>query len=85
MKIIKKNKTLYEIETNIDLIYISKEKNPNTKDLYLYFVDVFDMTRITCLDIDPYDYEVFDDLYLAQDYIQNNYNIPDNIINQIIL
>ena len=43
------------------------------------------MTRITCLDIDPYDYEVFDDLYLAQDYIQNNYNIPDNIINQIIL
>ena len=86
MKIIKKNKTLYEIETNIDLIYISKERNCYMGEpLYLYFVDVFDMTRITCIDVDPYDYEVFDDLYLAQDYIKNNYNVPNNIINKIKL
>ena len=36
MKIKKLSKICYEIETKHNLIYITKEKNLNTKNLYIY-------------------------------------------------
>ena len=82
MKIKKLCKTQYEIITKTDQIYITKEKNPgyNYRGLYLYFIDVFSNTNASII---PTDVEVFNELYLAKDYIQDNYNIPDNIIKKI--
>lgn len=79
---IKKIKDCYEIESKENLIYFSKEKNPNTK-LYLYFIDVFDLTGITSVDSEACDVEVFDELDHAKNYIKDNYNITDKIINKI--
>jgi len=82
MKIKKLSKTEYEIETKQDLIYITKERNPATKDLYIYFIDIFSNDL---QDMDIHWGENFDDFDNAIDYIQDNYNISDNIINQIKL
>lgn len=78
MKIKKLDKSQYEIINDDYIIYISKEQNPRTKKLYLYFIDVFEHNNK-----DPYDNEVFDELYLSKDYIQDNYLIPLFITNQI--
>lgn len=78
MKIKKLDKYQYEIINDDYIIYISKEQNPRTKKLYLYFIDVFEHNNK-----DPYDNEVFDELYLSKDYIQDNYLIPLFITNQI--
>jgi len=82
MKIKKLSKTEYEIETKQDLIYITKERNPATKDLYIYFIDIFSNDL---QDMDIHWGENFDDFDNVIDYIQDNYNISDNIINQIKL
>ena len=82
MKIKKLSKTEYEIETKHDLIYITKERNPATKDLYIYFIDIFSNDL---QDMDIHWGENFDDFDNVIDYIQDNYNISDNIINQIKL
>ena len=79
MKIKKLDKNQYEIISKNDIIYISKEQNPNTK-LYLYFVDVFEHNNKNA-----YDNEIFDDLIKAVDYIKNNYEIPKTITKQIKL
>ena len=79
MKIKKLDKNQYEIISKNDIIYISKEQNPNTK-LYLYFVDVFEHNNKNA-----YDNEIFDDLIKAVIYIQNNYEIPKTITKQIKL
>jgi len=78
MKIKKLDKNQYEIINDDYIIYISKEQNPRTKKLYLYFIDVFEHNNK-----DPYDNEVFDELYLAIQYLLNNYQIKTQIINQI--
>ncbi len=77
MNIKKLDKNQYEIITKNDIIYISKEQNPNT-ELYLYFVDVFEHNNKNA-----YDNEIFDDLIKAVIYIQNNYEIPKSITKQI--
>jgi hypothetical protein len=82
MNIKKLSKTEYEIETKQDLIYITKERNPATKDLYIYFIDIFSNDL---QDMDIHWGENFDDFDNVIDYIQDNYNISDNIINQIKL
>lgn len=82
MKIKKLSKTEYEIETKQDLIYITKERSPDTKDLYIYFIDIFSNDL---QDMDIHWGENFDDFDNVIDYIQDNYNISDNIINQIKL
>ena len=79
MKIKKLDKNQYEIISKNDIIYISKEQNPNTK-LHLYFVDVFEHNNKNA-----YDNEIFDDLIKAVIYIQNNYEIPKTITKQIKL
>ena len=81
MKIKKLSKTSYEIETKDDLIYITKEKNPDTKDLYLYFIDIFSNEEDSKIQWG----ENFDDFDNVIDYIQDNFNIPDNIIKKIKL
>ena len=86
MKIKKLDKNQYEIESDKDLIYISQEKNPNTEDLYLYFIDVFELQWYwegLKVSREPYDNEVFDELYLAIEYLENNFNIPKKIIKKI--
>ena len=79
MKIKKLNKSEYEIETKEDLIYITREKNPNTKKLYIYFVDIFDNQKNNKIQWG----ENFDDLDLTIDYIYDNYQIPTKITDQI--
>ena len=81
MKIKKLSKIDYEIETKDDLIYITKEKNPDTKDLYLYCIDIFSNDG----DMDIIDGENFDEFWEVIDYLRDNYNIPDNIIKKIKL
>ncbi len=81
MKIKKLSKTTYEIEIKDDLIYVSKEKNPNTRDLYIYFIDIFSSVGENEVQWG----ENFDDFDNVVDYIQDNFNIPDKIINQIKL
>ena len=77
MKIKKLDKNQYEIINDDYIIYISEEQNPNTK-LYLYFIDVFEHNNKNA-----YDNEIFDDLYSAIEYMENNFNIPKTITNQI--
>ena len=79
MKIKKLNKSEYEIETKEDLIYITREKNPNTKNLYIYFLDIFKNHKSN----EVYWSENFDDLDLTIDYIYDNYQIPTEITDQI--
>ena len=79
MKIKKLNKSEYEIETKEDLIYITREKNPNTKNLYIYFIDIFENHKSN----EVYWGENFDDLDLTIDYIYDNYQIPTKITDQI--
>ena len=79
MKIKKLDKNQYEIINDDYIIYISEEQNPNTK-LYLYFIDVFEHNNKNA-----YDNEIFDDLYSAIEYMENNFNIPKTITNQIKL
>ena len=81
MKIKKLSNSEYEIETKDDLIYITKEKNPDTKDLYLYCIDIFSNDG----DMDIIDGENFDEFWEVIDYLRDNYNIPDNIIKKIKL
>ena len=81
MKIKKLSKIDYEIETKDDLIYITKEKNPDTKDLYLYCIDIFSNEEDSKIQWG----ENFDDFDNVIDYIQDNFNIPDNIIKKIKL
>ena len=83
MKLKKLTKNQYEIKNNNDLIYISKEKNPHTKNLYLYFIDVFDITRITSMDSEPYNNEVFDELCEVLEYLENNFEVNKKILNKI--
>lgn len=80
MKIKKLSKTSYEIETKEDLIYITKEKNPSTKDLYLYFIDIFDNNA--CI-IPTEMSDVFDEFWESKEYLQNNFQIPTKITDQI--
>tara|TARA_R100000808_G_C2077531_1_gene102635 strand:+ start:106 stop:339 length:234 start_codon:yes stop_codon:yes gene_type:complete len=75
----KLDKNQYEIINDHYIIYISKEQNPNTK-LYLYFVDVFEHNNKNA-----YDNEIFDDLCLSIEYIENNFNIPKIITSKIKL
>tara|TARA_R100000742_G_C4233498_1_gene54576 strand:+ start:372 stop:656 length:285 start_codon:yes stop_codon:yes gene_type:complete len=89
MKIKKLNKSEYEIETKEDLIYITREKNPDTinlgnnvyirESLYIYFIDIFEKYKSN----EIYWGENFDDLDLAIDYIYDNYQIPTKITDQI--
>ena len=62
----------YEIIKDDYIIYIIKEKNPDTEH-YLYFVDVFENKYNPYNE--EYDSEVFDDKDLAFDYVKNNYNV----------
>ena len=66
----------YEIIKDDYIIYIIKEKNPDTEH-YLYFVDVFEIcSTFSVNDNDEaYDNEVFDDRDLAFDYVKDNYNV----------
>ena len=77
MKIKKLDKNQYEIINDDYIIYISEEQNPNTK-LYLYFIDVFEHNNKNA-----YDNEVFDQLYLAIEYLLNNYQTKTQTTNQI--
>ena len=84
MKIKKLSKICYEIETKHNLIYITKEKNLNTKNLYIYFIDIFSNNESRIYNgYKEKLSEVFDDLYLAIEYLENNFNIPKNITKKI--
>lgn len=74
MKIKKLDNDSYKIIKDDYVIYITKEKNPNTEH-YLYFVDVFDYGAISCINSEPCDNEVFDDRDLAWEYVKDNYNV----------
>ena len=69
MEIKKLDNDSYEIIKDDYIIYITKEKNPDT-EYYLYFVDVFLEANN-----EAYDNEVFDDWDLAFDYVKDNYNV----------
>ena len=69
MEIKKLDNDSYEIIKDDYIIYIIKEKNPDTEH-YLYFVDVF----LKAND-DDYEHEIFDDWDLAFDYVKDNYNV----------
>ena len=80
---IKKLDNTYEIINDDYIIYISREKNPVEKefkhlDLHLYFIDVFEHNNKNA-----YDNEVFDQLYLAIEYLLNNYQTKTQTTNQI--
>ena len=77
MEFKKLDKYQYEIINNDYIIYICKEKNPDT-EYYLYFVDVF----LKAND-EAYDNEIFDDMSLAVDYVNNNYTISEKIYNNL--
>ena len=81
MELKKLDKRQFEIITDNYIIYLCKEKNPNT-EYYLYFVDVFEInSTFSVNDRDEiYDSEVFDDRDLAWEYVKNNYNVE--IINE---
>tara|TARA_Y100001963_G_C6509290_1_gene321384 strand:+ start:353 stop:583 length:231 start_codon:yes stop_codon:yes gene_type:complete len=66
------NKNQLEITNDNYIIYITKEKNPDT-EYYLYFVDVFENKYNPYNE--EYDSVVFDDKDLAFDYVKNNYNV----------
>ena len=84
MNIKKTNKYEYEIKTSESLIYITKEKNPGTKDLFIYFVDVFIKNENNKYEINCIAWEEnFDDLDAVIDYIYYNYKIPAKITDQI--
>ena len=92
MKLNKLENNNYEIINDDYVIYISKEQNPNT-ELYLYFVDVFEHNNKNAVDSYLFlslllnrtfdDNEIFDDLYSAIEYIENNFEIPKTITKQI--
>ena len=73
MNVKKINKNCIEITTKENLIYLQKEKNPFTTNLFLYFVDVFRENEKDIVDGD-----VFDDLNLATFFLKTNYNIDYN-------
>ena len=77
MKLNKLENNNYEIINDDYVIHISKEQNPNT-ELYLYFTDVFEHNNKN-----SYDNEIFDDLYAAIEYIEDNFLIPKTITKQI--
>tara|TARA_R100000781_G_C4041028_1_gene113968 strand:+ start:33 stop:302 length:270 start_codon:yes stop_codon:yes gene_type:complete len=81
MKIKKLTNTEYEIETKEDLIYVSKERNPGTKDLYVYFIDVFlnDNDKNSKVQWG----ENFDDLDELFNCLVWDYNIPEKFINKM--
>jgi hypothetical protein len=76
MEIKKLDNDSYEIIKDDYIIYIIKEKNPDTEH-YLYFVDVF----LEAND-DDYEHEIFDDRDLAWEYVKDNYNVE--VINERI-
>ena len=92
MKIKKLDKYQYEIINDDYIIYISKEQYEHNEP-YIYFIDVLDSQelddykkdKINIKDIEPIDNEVFDELYSAIEYMENNFNIPKTITNQIKL
>jgi hypothetical protein len=73
MNVKKINKNCIEITTKENLIYLQKEKNPSTTNLFLYVVDVFEENEKDIVDGD-----VFDDLYEATFFLKTNYNIDYN-------
>ena len=79
MKIKKLSNTEYEIETKDDLIYITKEKNTNTKDLYIYFIDIFSNEEDSKIQWG----ENFDEFWEVIDYLRDNFNISDKVLKQI--
>ena len=90
MEIKRLNEMSYEIQTKEDLIYISKEKNPGTKEaigkeLYLYFIDVFELQWCWELKVsrEPYESENFNEYSELIEYLENNFNIPKSIIKKI--
>ena len=70
------NKNQLEITNDNYIIYITKEKNPDT-EYYLYFVDVFEICSTFSVNDnnEAYENEVFDDWDLAFDYVKDNYNV----------
>ena len=84
MNIKKTNKYEYEIETSESLIYITKEKNPGTENLFIYFIDIFTKNENNKYEINNIAWgENFDDLDAAIDYIYYNYKVPAKITDQI--
>ena len=79
MKIKKLSNTEHEIETKDDLIYITKEKNTNTKDLYIYFIDIFSNEEDSKIQWG----ENFDEFWEVIDYLRDNFNISDKVLKQI--
>ena len=93
MKIKKLNKSEYEIKTKEDLIYITRFKNPNTinlgnnvyirESLYIYFVDYFKHNSEWEEGYNQDLSEVFDETSILKEYLQNNFQIPTEITDQI--
>ena len=78
MRVKQCDKACYEIEDKEDIIYISKEENPGTKD-YVYFIDVFRKNEKSA-----YINDCFDESYQAIEYLQYNLSIPKKITNKIV-
>ena len=81
MNIKKTNKYEYEIETSESVIYITKEKNPGTENLFIYFIDIFTKNENNKYALTWG--ENFDDLNAVIDYIYYNYQVPAKITDQI--
>ena len=81
MNIKKTNKYEYEIKTSESLIYITKEKNPGTENLFIYFIDIFTKNENNKYALTWG--ENFDDLNAVIDYIYYNYQVPAKITDQI--
>ena len=78
MKIKKLCNQQYEILSKDNDIYITRHKNPGT-DIYIYFISIWEFDLNGQLIED----ECFDELDHAKNYIKDNYNITDKIINKI--
>ena len=81
MNIKKTNKYEYEIKTSESVIYITKEKNPGTENLFIYFIDIFTKNENNKYALTWG--ENFDDLNAVIDYIYYNYQVPAKITDQI--
>ena len=90
MKLNKLQNNNYEIINDDYIIYVSKEQYEQN-DPYIYFIDVFNSQdiynykkdKINIKDTEPVDNEVFDELWEAIEYIENNFEIPKILTNQI--
>lgn len=69
----------YEIILDHNIIYVTRQINPGTKDIYIYFVDIWGIDPNSEL-IENDNYDCID---LTMEYLNHNYDIPITITNKI--